>query len=62
MDWTGFLYDGFVDLNQSDPLLIFTRDFTVVYSVIDGWSFKLKLTASLGVFFTDTTFCAISHL
>jgi hypothetical protein len=62
MDWTGFIYDNFVDLNQNDPLLIFTRDITVVYSVIDGWSFKLRLTGNLGVFFTDTLFCAISHL
>jgi hypothetical protein len=62
MDWTGFLYGSFVNLNQSDPLVIFARDITVVYSVIDGWSFKLRLTGNLGVFFTDTLFCAISHL
>jgi hypothetical protein len=62
MDWTGFLYLDFVDLNQSDPSLIFTRDITVVYSEIDAYSFKLRLTGNLGVFFVDDFFCAISHL
>ena len=62
MDWTGFLYQNFLYLNQSDQRLIFANDITVVYSLIDNWSFKLRLTGNLGVYFTDTLFCSISHL
>lgn len=62
MDWTGFVYQDFLDLTQIDPTLVFSRDITVVYSVIDGWSFKLRLTGNLGVFFVNNLFCAISHL
>ena len=59
MNFTDFLYQDFLDLNQSDPLLNILRDFVVVYSQIDNWSFKLNLAANLEVHFVDRFFCAI---
>ncbi len=62
MNFTNFVYQDFLDFNQSDPLLVFDRDFTVVYSQIDNWNFKLRLTANLGVHFVNQFFCAITKL
>jgi hypothetical protein len=59
MNFTDFLYQDFLDLNQSDPLLNISRDFVVVYSQIDNWRFKLSLSANLEVHFVDRFFCAI---
>lgn len=62
MNFTNFLYQDFIDFDQSDPLLIFTRDFTVTYTMIDNWNFKLKIKPNRGVHFVDQLFCAITHL
>ena len=60
MNFTNFFYENFLNLNQSDPRLDLTRDFTILYSQIDNWSFKIRLTANLGVHFVDQLFCAVT--
>lgn len=60
MDFTGFVYSNFVNLNDSDPVLTLTTDFTVTYTMIDDYNFKLKLTPNPTVYFTNIIFCAIS--
>ena len=60
MDFTGFLYTDFLDLNESDTLLNLAGDFTNTYTMVDDKNFKLRLTPNLGLYFTSVIFCAIT--
>jgi hypothetical protein len=60
MDFTGFVYSNFVNLNDSDPVLSLVTDFTITYTTTDDYNFKLKLTPNTGIYFGNTIFCAVS--
>lgn len=60
MNFNGFLHTNFVFFNGSDASLSMVNDFTVTYTMINATSFKLKLLPKPFIYFTDTTFCAIT--
>ena len=61
MNFGGFVHTDFVFFNGSNVSLDMINDFTVTYTMINATSFKLKLAPNPMVYFTDTTFCAVTY-
>lgn len=60
MDFTGFNYNDFVLLNQSDNGIDIGNNFSVIYTTVNTNSFILRLTPNIGTYFNNTTFCTIT--
>jgi hypothetical protein len=61
MSFGAFVYSNFTFFNTTNSSLSMINDFIITYTVINSTSFKLKLTPKPMVYFTGTTFCAITY-
>lgn len=60
MDFTSFVWNDFTILNENDTMIDVMADFTILYTPVNLTTFKLKLTPNLGLYFANTTFCAVT--
>jgi hypothetical protein len=58
MDFTTFSYTSFLHFTMDIPKLNINTDFTVVYTQVDDYSFKMLITPLDSVEFRDLDFCA----
>jgi len=60
MNFITFDYTNFVFFTTNNTGLNLVNDFDVVYTQIDNYSFKLKLSPKPSIYFEDSTFCAVT--
>jgi hypothetical protein len=58
MDFTTFSYTSFLHFTMDIPTLSINTDFTVVYTQVDDYSFKILITPLDSVKFKDLNLCA----
>ena len=61
MDFIGFDYTNFLQLNISDSNYSFTTDFLVHYSQVDSRTFKINIKSISSATFSDLVICAITN-
>ena len=51
INFTGFMYENFLDLSTLSTTLNISIDFNITYTMVDAFSFKLTLVPAAGIKF-----------